>query len=340
LSANLPAALDLVADMILRPRYGAADVKRERTLAIGSVKLGFEDPVTVASRLGAARWFGEGHPYARPPEGTPSGLARLGKKDVLSYHRRAWSSAGATLTLAGDLTMDAAIALLEPRLGAAWPAGDGARVSVPPASPATGKVFLVDRPGSAQTMFYLVFAAPPAGDPRSPAARNGTIVLGGTFTSRLNALLREKRGYTYGARARLSQMPGAGVYVISTRIRTDATGPAMTDLLAELGSLRAGVTAAEVAKARSAFRQDVVETMSSRAGIAEAYAELHAAGLPPDAFSADLRSTGALAPADVAPTLGAYDVAAGVVVLVGDRAAIEAPLRAAGVGTIEVVAPY
>jgi zinc protease len=267
-------------------------------------------------------------------------------EDAEGYHRRAWNAARARFTVVGAVTTDEVVAALEPRLGAPWKAGTAAAVElpdraarVPDASGGTAPIVLVDKPGSSQTMFYLLFEGPGFGEPQAPEVKAGTIVLGGTFTSRLNTLLREERGYTYGARARVASLPGAGVRVIATRIRTDATADAMKDIVSELAKLREGVTEAEIAKARGAYRSELVELMETREDAALTFAPWHAAGLPPEALGAELAAVEALTPEAVRPAMAAYDPAKAVIVLVGDRAAIEQPLSEAGFGPFVVAEP-
>jgi predicted Zn-dependent peptidase len=188
-------------------------------------------------------------------------------------------------------------------------------------------------------MFYLVFDGPAFGDAAVAPVRSGTVVLGGTFTSRLNALLREKRGFTYGARAGVQSLPGAGVRTITTRIRTDATAPAMTDLVGELAAIRAGVTPEEVTKARAAYRQDLVEAMESRAGIAGTFTPWNVAGLEPGALAAELAAVQAATPDQVKAAMSAYDLDKAVIVLVGDKAKIAEPLAKAGFDKLVEVKP-
>lgn len=337
---QLGPALDLLADMVLRPKFATSDFARERGILLSDLKMAQDEPVAVASKLAWSRWFGAAHPYGRPPEGTVAGMQAVTLKDAKAYYARAWNAAGARFTVAGAVTKDEIVGQLEARLGKPWKAGTPATVKLPPV-PANEKlpIVVVDKPGSAQTVFYLVFSGPAFGDASAPPVNAGTIVLGGTFTSRLNALLREKRGYTYGVRARVDGLPGAGVRTIATRIRTDATAPAMVDLVAELASIRAGVTPEEVTKARAAFRQDLVEAMQSREGIAGTFASWHAAGLAPSALAGELAAMQALTPEAVSSAMSAYDPAKAVIVLVGDKAVIEKPLADAGFTNLVTAAP-
>ena len=200
-------------------------------------------------------------------------------------------------------------------------------------------VYVVDSPGAAQTMFYLEFPGRPAGDARLPALRTGTIALGGTFTSRLNALLREKRGYTYGVKARTLPRHGDGSVVVSSRIRTDVTGPALSDLLGELKSIQLGISEEELGKARGAYKQDQVEAMESVAGVASTFSTYQIGGFGPGQFAGDLVAMGKVTGDAVKAEMAAYDWKHALVVLVGDRAKIEPGLTAAGVTKIEVVEP-
>lgn len=337
---KLPAALDILADVVLRPRLTQVDFVRERGILVSDLQMAQDEPVAVAAKVAWSRWFGAAHPYARSSDGTVKGMQAVTFKDAKAYHKSAWNAAQARFTVAGAVTKDEIVAALESRLGAAWKAGSSASVKLPAAPAHTDEgIYLVDKPDSAQTMFYLVFPGPAIGDPSAAAVEAGSIVLGGTFTSRLNQLLREKKGYTYGARARVDSLPGAGVRVVSTRIRTDVTGPAMADIVGELAAIRAGVTPEEVTKARAAYRQDLVEAMESREGQAGTFAPWQSAGLGPEAQAAELAAVQTVTPEQVKAAMAEYDVSKAVIVLVGDKAKIEKPLADAGFTKITVVEP-
>lgn len=337
---RLGPALDLAALAVLKPTYAPADFTQEKELALAELTADRDDVRAVADALAWSVWFGRGHPLGRPPQGTVAGMGKVTLEDVKSWHAASWVAAGAQLTVAGAVTLAEVQAELEKRFGAAaWTGKAAADPKVPPAPAHGGEIYLVDKPGSAQTMFYLVFPGTAAGDASSYPARVGTIVLGGTFTSRLNALLREQRGYTYGVRATSHVLRDTGVLTIGTRIRTDATRDAMVDLLGELSRIQEGITAEELGKARGADRQDAVEALASRSATAATYAWYHAMGLGPDGPAKDLAAMAAVTPEAVKAEMGRYAREKGIIVLVGDRAAIEGPLREAGFGPLTVVEP-
>jgi zinc protease len=328
---QLDHALDLLSDAILDPTYGKKETKREQALEVAALETDANEPVAVGNLVGFREWFGVDHPYGKPPSGTIAGVRALKRKDVVEYHDLAWNAAGATIAIAGDLSASEAEQMLESHLGA-WRARTPLRVPATDVTTPSRRIVLVDRPGATQTMFFLVFPGPRLGDPQTAAARIGGIVLGGTFTSRLNHLLRETRGYTYGARTSLEQLPAAGVRVIATRIRTDVTGPAMQDVAAELAKIADGVTEAEIEKARGAFRMDQIEAVESLKGMVRAYGEYQAAGLGPDALANDLASMDSAAANAIDDAFAAWSLDHALIVLVGDKSVIEGPLREAGYG--------
>ena len=329
-------ALDLMADMVLRPRWAAKDFLREKELAASDVQVSLDELPVVASRVAFASWFGAGHPFSHPPEGTVAGLKAVSLKELKAYHTAAWNAAGASFTVSGDLSDEEAVNRLQQRFGS-WKASKPAlpTITAAPAHDATTWV-MVDKPGAAQTMFYLLFPGLGVGDPALTPVRSGTIVLGGTFTSRLNGLLREKRGYTYGVRASVAALPQVGVLTVGTRIRADVTTPAMVDIVGELKRIQEGVNTEELVKAQGAYKQDQVEAMETRAGGAAAFAAYQGNGLPPTALAAELVAMQGVSAESVKAAMSRYDLKHALVVLVGDRATIEKPLTDAGFGPFTI----
>jgi predicted Zn-dependent peptidase len=211
-------------------------------------------------------------------------------------------------------------------------------------------VVIVDRPGAVQTQLLIGRIGPDRHDRVWPALVLGTYCLGGTLTSRLDRVLREEKGYTYGVRAfeQVLRSPapnaangatGASMLAISGSVDTDSTGPALDDLRTVLRTLAAeGLTEAE----RDMAVQNLVgvaplkyETAAAVAGTLADQVEQHL----PDNYQArlyvDLAETGA-AEATVA-VVAAFPEDRLVTILVGDAARISAPVQALGIGDVSVV---
>ncbi|MDQ2875996.1 MAG: insulinase family protein, partial [Actinomycetota bacterium] len=195
------------------------------------------------------------------------------------------------------------------------------------------RVVIVDRPGSVQTQLLTGRIGPDRHDAVWPALVIGTYCLGGTLTSRLDRVLREEKGYTYGVRASQqvlrspgpARAAGASLLAISGSVDTESTGPALDDLWAVLRRLAAGgLTGAE----RDVAVQNLVgvaplrfETAGSVAGTLADQVEQHL----PDDYQADLYARLAQTRTDqaTAAVVAAFPENRLVTILVGDAAQIQ-----------------
>src|SRR6185369_5194904 len=179
---------------------------------------------------------------SRPPRGCPG--------RVRAFYQAHVRPAVATAVVVGDLTgidLDAALA---GTLGG-WTGDAAGPVHVPPVTAGdTGRVVIVDRPGAVQTQLLIGRTGPDRHDQVWPALLLGTYCLGGTLTSRLDRVLREEKGYTYGVQAFPQVLrspapdgapaaPGASILVISGSVDTASTGPALADTWSVLRTLAA-----------------------------------------------------------------------------------------------------
>lgn len=325
----LPTALDLLADALKSPRFDADEVGRAQQQRVQARKDAADDPRTVASEVGWRLWFGPDSPHAHPPDGSIAGLQAADAGALADSWARRAHPASARWIVVGDLESSQLIGMLEARLSD-WTGSDGLAVplELPPPPGADGPHLaggrvLVDNPGASQTVLRVMMPAWSPSDPMRVAGDLGVVALGGTFTSRLNSLLREEKGYTYGARAGLAVGPGYGVVVAYTNVFRDDTGPALTDLSAELVRIREGVTDAETGKARASRRTDAIETAASRSGTADLMVSLALSGRPPDGQVADLHLGARADAAAISSAVGRLELDKALVVVVGDLAEVE-----------------
>ena len=339
---QLDVGLDLFADAVLRPTFDPDEVALVREQQVGDIRQSLDDPRTVASTAAWATWYGDGHPLSTPTGGTESGLTGVGAPELV----QSWSSRAvpsrATFVVTGAVEPDALLAALDARF-ADWetPAGS-ALEPIPPAAgvPDGGpRLVFVDVPGASQTTLRVHLPGWASTHPDAAIGDLAIIALGGTFTSRLNRLLREEKGYTYGARARSGGSPVEGAVVVTTAVQRDVTAPALVDLLGELKKLPDGVSDEEVGKAAGARRTGTIEAMSSRESIAQAFLGLVQDGRDADALATDLITVGAATPAVVNATLGQPSLDRGLIVVAGDLSVIRAPVEEAVPGAWVTVEP-
>lgn len=332
---RLTAAVELLAEAVRTPRLDPADVLRVRDDEATALRMDWANPGPRADAVLRADLFGGDNRWGRPMYGDPESVAALDVDDVTVFHSE-WFIRPGTLIVAGDLDrldLDA--------LGAAAFAGTGGgpvQKGGPIEVPLSGqrKVILVDRPGSVQSTLRLGHPAPHRAHPdHVPMALAGT-VLGGAFTSRLNHLIREVHGYTYGIRGDFASSRRFGRFAISSGVQTAVTAPALVESVGEVSRTRlTGVTEEELAVARSwRAGQLSVELQSPRA-IASALTTLVVHDLPDD-YHARLRESLLAATVEEVSAAAAAHLHPESLTLVveGDSAVIRDELVAAGLGEV------
>lgn len=331
---KLPTALDLLADAALRPQLSQADLDRVRAIQLGDLQQDLDDPRAVAPWISARLYYGPGHPYAHPDIGTPEGLAAISVDDMRASWQERFTAARAHFIVVGAVDAETLTALLEERFGT-LPAGTPPPVLPPPAGVQGGpRLVLVDNPGATQSALRVVLPGWSAHDPALPAGDLAAMVIGGIFTSRLNRLMREEKGYTYGARATAN--PGAefGTIVASSSVEKDATAEALTDMLATI--VATDFTDEELAKAQSANRTGLISTMGGRARIAGTLIRLCRQQLPTTALAERLAQEQAATTAQMAAAWGSrVDLSRALVLVVADLDAVRASIEAAVPGPWE-----
>ena len=332
---RLPAAVELLAEAVRTPRLDPADVTRVRDDEVTALRMYWANPGPRADAALRADLFGADQRHGRPMDGDPDSVAAVTVDDVTAFHAE-WLTRLGTLLVAGDLDrIDLAalgVAAFAGASGASSPVGRPLDVEVR----GERRIILVDRPGSVQSTLRLGHAAPHRAHPDYVPMTLAATVLGGAFTSRLNHLIREVRGYTYGIRSDFGLSRRFGRFVVSSGVQTAVTAPALVDAVGEITRTRAeGVTEPELAVAR-AWRagQLTVELQTPRA-IASALTTLVVHGLPDD-YHATLR--GQLLSAsepEVSAAAATHLQPQGLTLVVeGDAAAIRDELVASGLGEV------
>lgn len=271
LARQAEKAVELLADAALRPRFDEKEWQRVQSLHVEGLKQALDEPSTVASWVGLRAFFGDEHPYGRPVVGAPSAAAAIKLEDVQHFHRSTFRPSGVTFLTAGDLSADRVRELLEKSFGG-WkePSEPAPAISRNLSRPDHNalRVVMVDRPEAVQTVIRFLMPTGNYADPRRMALEQLNVILGGSFTSRLNQNLRERNGFTYGARSGYVMDPQAGYFTAGSNVFSNVTGPALREFLAEFASIRGGdISAEEAVKARTTRRGELVESMEGSTGL-------------------------------------------------------------------------
>ncbi|MGA4954174.1 M16 family metallopeptidase [Streptomyces lavendulocolor] len=342
--SRLAKALGLVAEALRAPAFADSEVERLVRNRLDEIPHEIANPARRAAMQLSKELFPATSRMSRPRQGTEATVAGIDSAAVRAFFEAHVRPATATAVVVGDLTGVDLDAVLADTLGA-WTGDTAEPRPVPPVTADdTGRVVIVDRPGAVQTQLLIGRIGPDRHDRVWPAQVLGTYCLGGTLTSRLDKVLREEKGYTYGVRAfgqvlRSGPQGGAAMLAISGSVDTPNTGPALDDLWKVLRTLAAeGLTDAE----RETAVQNLVgvaplkyETAASVAGTLADQVEQHL----PDDFQAQLYArlaeTGTVEA--TAAVVSAFPTDRLVTVLVGDAARIKEPVEALGIGEVTVV---
>ncbi|WP_051208616.1 M16 family metallopeptidase [Propionicicella superfundia] len=325
-ASRLAPALALLAEALRTPAFAAADIERHRRLRLAELDQVAAYP---AQRAEIAFRHLALHPLSRAARlagGSAETVSAVAPDDIAAFHAASYRPAVTTVVLAGAFTTDP-IALVEQHFGT-W-AGDDTAPIHPPARPGPGGVVLVDRPGSVHADVRLGGFSIDRSDARWAPLRLATHIVGGEFLSRLNRVLREQRGYTYGVSMAQRPLRSGGTYAVRGSFRSEVVAPALAEAR---DILRVDAfTEREVAQAADFFAGSSALRFATAAGIAGEVSTMLAAGLGPAAIDDLLARYGQVTPATA---LAAYrEVVLPdelTLAVVGAADALADPLRAAG----------
>jgi zinc protease len=198
-------------------------------------------------------------------------------------------------------------------------------------------IFLVDKPGAAQSTVAIGNPGPPRNTPDYDALQVMNTILGGMFQSRLNANIREEKGYSYGVNSNFGYGKGPGAFRAGGDMVSAKSDAALVEFMKELRGIAGArpVTDDELKTAKDSLIQRLPGTFESVQSVNNAIVSLWTQGLPDRYYQQYISRISAVKKEDVVRVAKQYiDIDHLTIVIVGDRASIEAPLRATGIAPI------
>jgi len=331
-------ALALMADQLLHPAYPQAALDRIKANAIARLRRLQDQPEYLAGRVFANAVYGAGHPYARTE--TRASIGAITRDDLVQFHREFYRPRNVTFIVAGDITADRAVAVLEGVFGS-W-AGGGRDGWITPPAPAPAKatsIYLYNRPTSPQSVILAGQLGPRRDAKDYYAVELLNTVLGGAFNSRLNLSLREVHGYTYGANSGFAyrRVPQPSTFEATADVSTPTTDSSVADLVDEIRQIRGArpVSDSELAFAKRTEVLSLPLQFATVPEIAGAAAELLEFRLPLDYYDHVTQNFEEVTRIDVMRAAVRYlDPDHLAIVVVGDRKVVEPGLAAMHVAPI------
>jgi zinc protease len=337
-TARFPDTLAIVSDMLLNSTVPATGLDRLRGQRLVALAQARAQPNAIASRVFPRVVFGDAHPYGRVV--TEQSLKAISREDVVAFHKAYYQPGRALISVVGDTTAAAAKPVIEKSLGAWAKGGERPAFDYPPVPAARATtIYLVDKPGAAQSTFAIGRPGPPRNTPDFFALQVMNTILGGMFQSRLNANIREEKGYSYGVSSNFAFGKGPGAFRTGGDIVTAKSDAALVEFMKELRGIIGSrpVSDDELSTAKDALVQRLPATFASVSSINNALTTLWTQNLPDDYYQQYATRIAAITTDDVLRVARQYVTVENLaIVIVGDRATIEGPLKATGIAPIAI----
>ena len=343
LKDNLKPSLDIMADVVRNPAFDQSEIDKLRARWLSGIEQEKANPIQLALRLLPPEIYGQGHAYATPltGSGTVASITALTRSDLVAFHENWLRPDNATVFVVGDATMAEMKPLLETAFGD-WraPSSPKPRKNIATVErPAQGKVILVDKPGSPQSLILAAHVAPGPNAPNDIAITAMNDIIGGQSSARVNMNLREAKGWAYGAYTFLQSASGQRPYLVYAPVQTDKTKESLQELLKELNGFKTTKPATEPELQRAVLNNvrslpGTFETSNDVLGSLTSSARYGRPWNYPETLKDKFE---ALTISDI--TAAAAEVIhpeSLVWVIVGDRTEIEAGVRSLNLGPVEV----
>ena len=337
LSRTFDESMAIFADVNRRPVLPESSLDRVRSERLMELLQQKDDPGTIAGKRFSKLIYGGGT-YGNTVIGNPESVARISVGDVRRYFATHYVPNNGSIVVAGDVEAERALDALT-RFFGDWPMVEvPPRPQISPIANEPSRIYLIDRPTAVQSEIRVGHLGIARSTEDYFALSVMNALLGGVFNSRINLNLREKNGYTYGARSIFAFRRQAGPFVVSAPVRNEVTREAVTEVLSELARIRTGdVEERELEDTKNYIMGSFPSTVQSSSDIAGRLLDMELNNLPQDYFDRYRENIGGVSKAAVEHVAQKYiDPENAIIVIVGNAAQIREPLGTLGMAIHEL----
>ena len=331
LSRNTAPAVSILSDVSARAMLPADGFERVRAERLTELLQQRDEAGAIAGKRFASLLYGTGV-YGNSVVGNPESVARITLDDVRTFYKHHYVPNNSSVVIAGDIETPAALKLVE-KTFAGWERGHEApRPVVTPQRVDSSRVYIIDRPQAVQSEIRIghIGVARSTDDYFALSVMNA--LLGGVFNSRINLNLREKHGYTYGARSTFAFRRQAGPFVVAAPVRNEVTRQSVEEVLSELRRIRTGdVEKQELDDVKNYMMGVFPASVQSSGDIASRLVDMELYGLPENYFDRYRENIAAIGRDEVTSVAEKYiDPDRTLIVIVGSAKQIREPLGTLG----------
>jgi zinc protease len=253
LARNFESTVALVEEILLEPRWDEEQFELAKSSVINTHKRNKANPNYLAYNTFNTLVFGEGNMLAIPSNGTIETIEAITLDDLKAYYEANFSPSLSSLHVVGDVSPEAVKAAFK-GINSRWETRD---VAFPefdiPENPSSPAIYFVDVPGAKQSVIQIGNLSPVRSDPDYDAIQTMNYKLGGSFSGFLNLILREEKGFTYGARSQFDGNNLYGTFQASSSVRSNATLESMEIFAGEMAKYREGISEEDLAFTKDAL---------------------------------------------------------------------------------------
>jgi zinc protease len=331
LSRNVQPTVAIFGDVTARPTLPEDGLERVRAERLTDLLQQRNEAGAIAGKRFAGLLYGTGA-YGNTVSGNPESVANITIGDVRRFYEQHFIPNHSSVVISGDIDAPGAIELITSALGS-WKRGDEPpRPTVTPRPLDTSRIYVVDRPQAVQSEIRIGHLGVPRSCEDYFALSVMNAIFGGVFNSRINLNLRERHGYTYGARSQFAYRRQAGPFVVAAPVRNEVTRESVAEMISELRRIRTGdLEGRELDDTKNYLMGVFPATVQTASDIASRLVDLELYGLPDDYFDRYRENIAAVTKDEITRVANKYlDPDRLLVVIVGNAKDIREPLGTLG----------
>ena len=282
LTRNFDATMDLIEEILLEPRWDEEEFGRIKIATVNSIKRSSANPNVIANRIYTKTLYGDDHIFSYPTSGTEASVNDITMDDLKAFYNNNFSPSVSRFHIVGKIKEATVLNALKD-LETKWAAKE---VTIPtyeiPAQRDKSSLLFVDVPNSKQSVINIGYIGLARSDKDFYPAEVMNYKLGGTFNSVVNSILREEKGYTYGARTGFSGTKIPGTFTASSSVRTNTTGESVQIFKDEIARYKEGITADDLDFTKNALIKSNARRFETQGALLGMLQEMSSYNLAPN----------------------------------------------------------
>ncbi|WP_347925722.1 pitrilysin family protein [Pontimicrobium sp. SW4] len=291
---NFEKTMDLVEEILLEPRWDEEELKRIKLSTINSIKRSAANPNVVANNVANKLLYGEKHIFAYPTSGTEESVESIAMDDLKTFYEKNFSPSVSKFHIVGNINKEQTLKVLTD-LETKWAAKEVVIPTYPlPEDRDKASLYFVDIPNAKQSVINIGYLSMARTDPDYFSATVMNYKLGGSFSGNVNLILREEKGYTYGARTGFSGTKIPGTFSASSSVRTNTTYESVQIFKEEIEKYKNGISQEDLDFTKSALIKSNARRFESQFSLLGMLQNMSAYDLPADYIADEERIIGAM----------------------------------------------